>query len=156
MSKFLLTVGPTNVAGQISNLINAGGQLRYNMSAHTVLNNHARYMVTLDGDTVTGVVGLEQIRPDMTEIKHLCVLPEYRRRGIGKRLLERAVEVATTEYVFGLVRSDNIVNIRNNLRIGMIPIGKRRADYKNNYHIICFARRKIKDGIKRESYTRSN
>ena len=53
--------------------------------------------------------------------------------------LETGVKNATTEFVYGVVRSDNEINIRNNLRIGMRPIGKYRG---RGCYIIVFARRR--------------
>ena len=87
-----------------------------------------------------GVVGLEQRGANITEIKHLVVHPAYRRHGLGVRLLQKAVDATTTEFVYGRVRSDNLTNIRNNLRIGMNPIGKTRP-YRG-HRMIIFARRR--------------
>lgn len=143
MSKFVLTIDANDLAGQVASLINAGGQLKFLMSRGSILNNNIRYLVELHKDKLIGTIGLEKCNPYTTEMKHLCVHPEYRRQGLGRRLLERGVQASLTEIVFGTVRSDNAVNIRNNLRIGMIPIGKRT---KRTYSIIIFARRR--DGAK--------
>lgn len=139
MSKFLLTINGYNLAGQIASLINKGGQLKHVLTTYSILNNPIQYIMELDGETVTGVVGLEVRNARVTEIKHLCVHPDYRNKGLGKKLLERSVALAGTEFVYGIVRSDNAVNIRNNLRIGMRPIGKKPC---YGYSLIIFARRK--------------
>lgn len=136
MSKFLLTMSPQNLAGQVAALINAGGQLRCNLSVHHILRSRTIYIVELDGQKVIGVVGLQTISPKAAELKHLCVKPEYRNRGIGRRLLEKGIESANTEMVYGIVRRDNEVNLRNNLRVGMIPVAKVQN------RLIVFARRK--------------
>jgi ribosomal protein S18 acetylase RimI-like enzyme len=143
MSKFILTLDTNNLAGQIAGLINAGGQLKFLASRNSILCNSTRYLIELHKDKVIGTIGLEKCNQFVTEMKHLCVHPEYRRQGLGKKLLERGVQSSLTEIVFGTVRSDNAVNIRNNLRINMIPIGKRT---KRTYSIIIFARRR--DGAK--------
>lgn len=142
MGKFVLTIDTNSLAGQIANLINAGGQLKFLMSRENILNSTTRYLVELHKDTVIGVIGLEKCNQSVTEMKHLCVHPEYRRQGIGKKLLEKGAQASLTEFVFGAVRSDNAVNIRNNLRIGMTPIGKKS---KRTYSIIIFVRRKRGD-----------
>lgn len=144
MSKFVLTIDTTSLAGQIANLINAGGQLRFLMSREHILSNTTRYLVELHKNKVIGVIGLEKCNQFVTEMKHLCVHPEYRRQGIGKKLLEKGAQASLTEFVFGAVRSDNTTNIRNNLRIGMVPIGKRS---KRTYSIIVFVRRKNGDTL---------
>ena len=147
MSKFILTIDGNSLAGQIANLINAGGQLKFLMSRENILNSTTRYLVELHKDTVIGVIGLEKCNQSVTEMKHLCVHPEYRRQGIGRKLLERGAQASLTELVFGAVRSDNAVNIRNNLRIGMIPIGKKS---KRTYSIIVFVRRRNGDTLYRK------
>ena len=140
MSKFSLTIDAQNIAGQIANLLNSGGQLWAYMHPQGILASSVRYIIELDGVKVVGVIGLEQQRPNVTEMKHLCVHPDYRRKGLGHKLLEKGLASAKTEFIYGAVRSDNHTNIRNNLRIGMIPIGKKRGS--RGCHIIIFARRK--------------
>ena len=147
MSKFILTIDGNSLAGQIANLINAGGQLKFLMSRENILNSTTRYLVELHKDTVIGVIGLEKCNQSVTEMKHLCVHPKYRCQGIGRKLLERGTQASLTELVFGTVRSDNAVNIRNNLRIGMVPIGKKS---KRTYSIIVFVRRKNGDTLYRK------
>lgn len=147
MSKFILTIGKEDIAKQIADLINSGRQLYLYQTAQTILNNNIRYILELSGTTVIGVVGLEQLRPNVTEIKHLVVHPAYRRKGMGRKLLLKAVEAASTEFVYGLVRSDNLTNIRNNLRIGMKPIGKTRM--RRGHRLIVFARRRHGNFVKR-------
>lgn len=144
MSKFVLTIGASDLAGQIASLINAGGQLKFLMSRESILYNNTRYLIELHKDKVVGVVGLEKCNQYVTEMKHLCVHPDYRRQGIGKKLLEKGAQASLTEFVFGAVRSDNAANIRNNLRIGMIPVGKKS---KRTYSIIIFVRRKNGDTL---------
>ena len=144
MSKFVLTIGASDLAGQIASLINAGGQLKFLMSRESILYNNTRYLIELHKDKVVGVVGLEKCNQYVTEMKHLCVHPDYRRQGIGKKLLEKGAQASLTEFVFGAVRSDNAANIRNNLRIGMTPVGKKS---KRTYSIIIFVRRKNGDTL---------
>jgi len=139
MGKFLLTVDADNLVTQISSLINSGHQLKAYLSRESIKYSSTRYLVELHKDKVIGTIGLDQCNGRVTELKHLCVHPDYRRQGIGVKLLEKGAKASLTEFVFGAVRSDNLVNVRNNLRIGMIPIGKRS---KRAYSIIIFARRK--------------
>lgn len=136
MSKFLLTLSPQNLAGQIASLINDGGQLRLHLSVHHILRSQTEYIVELDGQKVIGVIGLHKTGPRATELRHLCVRPEYRSRGLGRRLLEKGIENTKTEMVYGIVRRDNKVNVRNNLRVGMTPVAKVQN------RLIVFARRK--------------
>ena len=143
MSKFLLTLDAQNIAGQIAKLLNDGGQLWAYTHPANIISNNVRYMIELDGETIIGVVGLEQRDDKTTEIKHLCVHPNYRRRGLGRKLLEKAAKAARTEFVYGTVRSDNHTNIRNNMRVGMMPVSQKRGS--RGCHIITFARRNNSD-----------
>jgi len=138
MSKFMLTIGINTVAGQIADLLNSGHQLWYRQNTFSITRNRVKYIIELYGDQVVGVIGMEHIG-NVTELKHLCVHPDYRGQGIGKKMLRKGIEYAPTPIVFGQVRSDNQININNNLRLGMIPIGKKRM---NGYSIIVFSRRK--------------
>lgn len=140
MNKFQLTLGMQDVALQVADLINNGRQLYVHLTPASITNNSIRYVIELQGQTVVGVVGLEQQRDKVTEIKHLVVHPSYRHQGLGKKLLQKAIEAATTEFVYGMVRSDNLTNIRNNLRVGMKPVGKSRP--RRGHRIIVFARRR--------------
>ena len=135
----MLTVSAPDLAQQVADLLNKGRQLIAYQNGQSILLNNMQYIVQLDGDIVTGVMGLEQQGQKVTEMKHLCVHPAYRRRGIGKKLLELGIKAAKTQYVYGAVRSDNHTNIRNNLRVGMRPIGKKIG---RGCYIIIFARRK--------------
>jgi len=138
MGKFILTTSARSLAAQIASLVNAGGQLRIGLSPHTVLTSPVQYLIELDRDKVVGTIGLQIRRPKVTELKHLCVHPAYRRQGLGRKLLERGVVASKTDFIYGAVRSDNATNIRNNFRAGMHLIGKKR---KGEYFILIFARR---------------
>jgi GNAT superfamily N-acetyltransferase len=142
MSKFVLTASYTSLAAQIATLVNAGGQLRRNISVASVLYGPTQYLIELDHERVIGTMGLHKHNQKVTELKYLCVHPAYRRQGLGRKLLEKGIAVASTEFVYGAVRSDNATNIRNNFRVGMKLIGKKR---RTGYYILIFARRKGSD-----------
>lgn len=60
------------------------------------------FLVAASGGDVIGYVVSDTARPWGTEVGHIkdiAVHPEYRRRGIGKRLLERALTVLLVEGV---------------------------------------------------------
>jgi len=139
VSKFLLTLNSKDIAKQISNLINIGGQLRIKAYPWFILGGPIQYLIELDGEKVIGVIGLDKQNQQVTELKHLSVHPDYRKRGLGKKLLRKGIKAAKTNYVYGLVGEDNVININNNLKVGMKPIGKKMG--KGRY-LIIFARNK--------------
>lgn len=154
MNKFILSITRSSIASQIANLLNIGNQFYYTIMPHHILQNKVKYLIELDQSKVVGVVGLQIKNPYVTELKHLAVHPQYRRRGIGKKLLEMGIRFATTPYVYGIVRSTNYVNIKNNLRLGMIPIAYCRGR-RSNYKLIVFAKLKTIAGAKHVSRKKS-
>jgi GNAT superfamily N-acetyltransferase len=139
MSKFLLTSTNNDIAAQIASLLNLGGQLFFNQTRWSVIGNSIIYVVEMSYDQVAGVIGLEVCTPQVTEMKHLCVHPDHRRKGLGLKLLKKGIEYATTPLVYGAIRSDNATNLRNNFRVGLKPIAKHRG---RGCHIIIFAGRR--------------
>jgi len=144
MVKFSLYLTKTGIAQQIANLLNWGGQFYYHILPYHILNNNVKYIIELNQNKVIGVIGLQARNNYVTELKHLAVHPTYRKMGLGKKLLEIGIKAATTKYVYGLVRSTNYVNIRNNLRVGMRPIGYCKSRC-NGYVLVIFA--KIKNAV---------
>ena len=49
---------------------------------------HGRLLLANDDDQVAGIACMQRIRDGIGEVKRMYVRPEFRRRGIGKRLLE--------------------------------------------------------------------
>jgi GNAT superfamily N-acetyltransferase len=148
MSKFILTTSANSLAAQIASLINAGGQLKFYLPSTAILSSPVQYLIELDHEKVIGTIGMHVHHPRVTELKHLCVHPDYRRQGLGLKLLERGVSACPTEFAYGAVRSDNATNIRNNFRVGMKLIGKKT---RRGYSILIFARRKNANHIYKRS-----
>jgi len=139
MAKFSLIIDINNIASQISELVNNGKQIWYHLTALSILNSPIKFLVEIDRDKVISVIGLEQKNSFVTELKYLCVHPDYRRQGLGKKMLSLGISSAPTKFVYGTVRSDNYTNIRNNFKCGMKPVGKYKG---RGCSIIIFARRK--------------
>ena len=142
MSKFILPYDNMAIAAQVAALINSGGQLVIHQTPQSVLNGPVTYMLDMHKDKVIGTMGLVPKSKDVSEMKHLCVHPDYRRQGIGLKLLEKGIRFAKTEKVYGLVRADNSGNIRNNIRAGLRPVAKY---WGRNCYIIVFVGRKKHD-----------
>ena len=85
-----------------------------------------------DGRLVAYVLG--RIIPPEGEIYRVAVLPEYRERGIGYRLLDYAAKCARgdgLEVLFLEVRSKNLPALALYRAYGFKKIGERRGYYKN-------------------------
>jgi len=63
-------------------------------------------LLARDRSDATGVIGLKSFAPGIAEIKRLYVVPEARGRGIGKRLLCRAIDEARRLF-YARVRLDS-------------------------------------------------
>lgn len=57
-----------------------------------------RLWVALDGDAVVGCAAITPIRDGVCELKRMYLLPTYRGKGIGRRLLGEALGYARERY----------------------------------------------------------
>lgn len=137
--KFCLTITKKEIAKQIAALLNIGGQLGYYIRTEYVLNNDVKYCIELNQNRVIGVAGIEKKTDDVSEIKHICVHPNYRNKNIGKKLLKQIIELSETNIVYEIIRKDNHVNIHNSLKLHFIPVAVCNGIVKQ---LIIFARKK--------------
>lgn len=92
-----------------------------------------------NGDTVPGSTGpagmvLWRVAADEAEILSICVLPSWRRHGIGKTLLRSAIAEAMTtgaKTMFLEVASSNIHGRALYQNLGFTEVGLRRRYYDN-------------------------
>jgi [ribosomal protein S18]-alanine N-acetyltransferase len=89
------------------------------------------YLAAREGDSVIGYVGLARAG-DEAEIHTLAVDPIYQRRGIGRALLQAALEHAVGATVFLEVRTDNESAIELYRSEGFDVIGIRRGYYRTS------------------------
>lgn len=73
-----------------------------------VLSSDARYFVELCLGRVAGCAGLVKEYQNLSKIQHICVLPEFRRKGIAKKLVNLAITACETEFVYMTIREDNV------------------------------------------------
>jgi GNAT superfamily N-acetyltransferase len=79
--------------------------------------------------SLVGCVALEKANPEQFYLERLCVLPEYRRKGFGKALVE---------YIFNQAKSMGAKQIG----IGIIS---KQAELKSWYQKIGFVEKEIKE-----------
>lgn len=60
-----------------------------------------------DQDEFIGCVGIRKIDNDIAELKRMFVKPAYQKQGIGKILLEKAIELATA-LNYKIIRLDTL------------------------------------------------
>lgn len=96
-------------------------------------NSSARYFVA-ETDRVVGYMSFWKV-VDEGQINNIAVLPDYRNRGIGSRLLDFAIETGKSMGVnsFTLeVRSSNIGAVKLYEKHGFEADGIRRGYYQDN------------------------
>jgi ribosomal-protein-alanine N-acetyltransferase len=96
------------------------------------LNTSWHFFVAKAENKVVGYISFFCIL-DETEIANVCVLPEYRGRGIGKALTKCAIDF--NKEINGIkvmleVRKSNITAIRLYESLGFIPVGVSKNHYK--------------------------
>ena len=85
-------------------------------------NPIAKYIVALDGERIVGFCGLHEVDGE-GHITNVAVLPDYRKLGVGKRLiisLLSLTEETITQYTLE-VREGNADAIRLNMVLTLVP-----------------------------------
>lgn len=91
------------------------------------------WVVALDGTTVTGYVGSQSVMGE-ADMMNLAVAPEYRRQGIGCRLVEKLILLLAEKDVKSLtleVRASNAPAIDLYGQMGFAEVGRRPGYYRN-------------------------
>ena len=97
-------------------------------------NRNARYIVARSGQQIVGYAGL-WLMVDEAHITTFAVLPDYRRRKIGERMLQRLFEIAEdmgAEWLTLEVRVSNLAAQRLYDKYGFRRTGVRRRYYSDN------------------------
>lgn len=124
MAEFYVSLSNTEMAEQIAGLINTHNQLYRKHTAYSVLSSIANYFVEVVNDRVIGCTALIKEEENLSRNFHTCVSPEFRRRGIAKKLKLLAIQNCDTSYIFSTVREDNIPSIKMNLSLGYVLVNK--------------------------------
>ena len=93
-------------------------------------NPLALWLVALDGETVAGYIGSQSVLGE-SDMMNLAVAPAYRRRGIGKALVERLLwELSEDNHCLTLeVRASNEAAIALYETLGFRQVGRRPKYY---------------------------
>ena len=93
------------------------------------IEDEHKYLVARDDGEIVGYIGIEEISGEK-HIINMAVRPESRRKGVGKRLIER---VLNKKDVFFLeVRVSNEPAVKLYEKFGFINVGLRKKYYQDN------------------------
>lgn len=96
-------------------------------------NPLALWLVAVDNDRVAGYVGSQSVMGE-ADMMNLAVDPEYRRMGVGKKLVEKLIDALSEEAVHSLtleVRASNAGAISLYEKMGFQQVGRRPGYYSN-------------------------
>ena len=120
-------------------------------------NKNAHYIVAREGDRIVGYAGL-WLSLDEAHITTFAVLPDYRRRKIGERMLVALFDKSAklgAEWMTLEVRASNLAAQKLYEKYGFRPAGIRRRYYSdNNEDAIIMWTDRLKDRSVRDRLAR--
>lgn len=150
MNNIMFNISRNSVAAQIAILLNRNNNLRVDYTPSSILSSGTVYIIELggfdmrhsDGERkIIGCVGMIIESKDVTLLKHLCVHDSYRRRGIAKSLIERALELCNTTYAHMNVRTDNVPSLHLAEDMNFLY----HAHSPQNGYSVLILRRRVRD-----------
>lgn len=100
------------IAKQVAGLLNAYSKLALHRTGSDILQGRIDYVAELHGKMVIGACGLEKQSHTLSELKHLVVQPDWRRKGVGKYVARRALHICASPMIYATVRADNDSSLR--------------------------------------------
>jgi ribosomal protein S18 acetylase RimI-like enzyme len=138
MAEFYTALSAPEMAEQIANMLNTHNRLTTKHYGAGLVNAGGKYFVELERDKVIGCVGIVQETPNLTKVFHACVLPEFRKHGIAKKLMRIAINQCKTSHIYGTVRSDNEASLSMVKGLGFVYVKK---DWHKDHDVITVGRR---------------
>lgn len=118
MAEFYTSLSREELATQIAGLLNGSNNLTITHTTGSILSSPAKYFVEICENKVIGCVGLTKINKEESKAHHGSVHPQYRKRGVGKKLLKLAVIHCETPFIYGTIRENNIASLRMSFSVG--------------------------------------
>lgn len=125
------------IARQIAGLLNDHNSLSRKRYGPEIREGSTEYVAETHGKLVIGAVGIRKVSPVLSEVKHLVVRPEWRRKGIAKFILKRGMSLATTPLLYAMIRADNSASLELFQSVGFT----RGQDYQAADHKVALLTR---------------
>ncbi len=106
-------------------------------------NKNSKYIVAKENEEILGFAGII-ILPDDVEITNIVVKKEERKKGIGKSLLEKIIEISkeTKRNIISLeVNEKNLVAINLYKKFGFEKVGQRKKYYNGTDDAVIMSRK---------------
>ena len=137
MANFYITLPVGEIARQVAKLLNDHNQLRVYHKSHTIMAGAGTYFIEVVDDQVVGCQAILQENDQLTRLYHLCVHPNWRRRGLARKLKLAALSHVTTPYAYVTIREDNIPSINLNMSVGFVFVKK---DWAGGHNVLTLGR----------------
>lgn len=128
---FLSSLPPYEIGRQIAGLLNDFNHLGAKRTAGDVCQSRTDYIVETSGQYVVGAIGVDRQSYTFTELKHLVIHPQYRKRGIAKYLIRQAINTVDTKMSFVTVREDNHLSLNLFTSLGFVRGGGYETEEHN-------------------------
>ena len=148
MANFYTTLPAEEIARQVAELLNNHNILRKYHTANTIMSNRGAYFVDIVGGQVIGCSAVLRETREVTRQFHLCVHPNFRRQGLGRKLKLASLSHVSTPYVYVTIREDNIASINLNTSVGFVFVKK---DWVGNHNVLTLGRTMLNDRPKATS-----
>jgi len=134
---FYRCIDAQDIAHQIAGLLNSYNGLARRRFAVDVLNSKTDYIVETHGKLVIGAVGLHKLSFHISEVKHLSIREMWRKKGVGRFLLKRAIKLCETPFAYATIREDNLPSVQLFESVGF----SRAGEYNGKGHkVLVFIR----------------
>lgn len=138
MADFYVTLSTIEMATQIADMLNKHNKLLGKYTGQSLLYSPGRYFVEVEGNKVVGCVALQTEGSELTKLFHACVLPEKRKQGIARKLMEIAITNSKTPFVYGTIREDNVASLAMVAKLGFV---RAKKEWHNDHYVITVGRR---------------
>lgn len=137
MANFYTALSAEEIAQQIAELLNTHNKLRKKHTTGSILTSPGAYFIDAVGGRVIACSALLRENDQLTRQFHLCVHPDWRRRGIARRLKLTALQHVKTPYVYVTIREDNVASINLNTSCGFTFVKK---DWVGDHYVLTLGR----------------
>ncbi|MEA3296159.1 MAG: GNAT family N-acetyltransferase [Patescibacteria group bacterium] len=142
IANFFVSLTNEEIARQIANLINKYNYLYVRHNRFTIITHIISYFVEIFGNQVVGCTGIIKENVNWSIIKHVCVEPKFRRKGIASKLINLAIQNCKTRYVYMIIRENNIASLCMANKLGFTII---KQELSKDYYLMVVGK-EIKHG----------